>query len=603
VATVEATPLAQRYTANTDWWQAFWQRHWMVVTATGQGVVPDSDPFAVTQGYLLQRFMNACGGRGGAPIKFNGSIFTVDATSPYDADYRQWGPCFWWQNTRLPYWTMPMSGDIDLMEPLFRMYNEALPLARERVQSYYGHPGAYFPETMYFWGTWNNDNYGWNRNGKEDGRSDNSYIRWEWQSGIELLWMMLDRYRVAPDDAFAANTLIPMAKDIIDLYDYRYPRDADGTIRFTPANALETYHEGTENPTPEIAGLRRVLAGLLEIPTALTEETLRSQWTRLLGELPELPLRVISGQNAISPAEILITPKKNVESPELYPIFPYSLYHVGKPDLALADWTYQTRVNKTSNGWSQDVIFAAMLGRTSEAASEVVRRFKTKHVGSRFPAMWGPNYDWIPDQCHGSTSMIALQKMVLQEDGDRILLFPTWPADWDLKFRFYASGNTLVEGELKDGQISSLNVTPRERYSDVETFIGFVPPQLLGWEYWRRNTPGAGSGIESDGDGDGFVDLAEYALGGDPTNPASPEGISLDFSENSFFLTYTRPSSLPDILYTIENTQDLLSADWGPFSIVPTVVDNGDETETLTYEWPLETRTEAFFRLKMILDL
>lgn len=35
-------------------------------------------------------------------------------------------------------------------------------------------------------------------------------------------------------------------------------------------------------------------------------------------------------------------------------------------------------------------------------------------AGSRFPAFWGPNSDWIPDQDHGSVAAIALQRMLLQ---------------------------------------------------------------------------------------------------------------------------------------------------------------------------------------------
>lgn len=34
--------------------------------------------FRITQSYLLQSWMPACGGRGAYPIKFNGGIFTVD---------------------------------------------------------------------------------------------------------------------------------------------------------------------------------------------------------------------------------------------------------------------------------------------------------------------------------------------------------------------------------------------------------------------------------------------------------------------------------------------------------------------------------------------
>jgi hypothetical protein len=602
VAEVEAIPFSQRYAAHTAWWKAFWERHWMVVTESGGGIVPGSDAYRVTQGYLLQRYMQACAGRGAMPIKFNGSLFTVDATSAYDADYRRWGPCYWWQNTRLPYWTMPMSGDFDLMEPLFKMYMDALPLARERVRTYYGHAGAYFPEVMYFWGTWNNDNYGWDRTGKSDGRSDNGYIRWEWQGGIELLSMMLARYNAAPDVAFATNTLVPMAQDIIDLYDLRYPRDPGGTIRFTPAQALETYWEGTENPTPEIAGLDQVLGGLLDLPETLTTATQRSQWTRLRGELPPLPTRNMSGQHAISPAEIL-GPKNNSESPELYPVFPYGQYHVGKPDLGLADWTYQTRVHKVANGWGQDVIFAAMLGRSAEAKSEVARRFKAKHAGSRFPAMWGPNYDWIPDQDHGGVNMIALQKMVLQEDGDRILLFPAWPAGWDLKFRAHARGGTVLEGALKAGQIVDFNITPPERYADVETSVGTLPPLPTGWEEWRRNTPGAGGDTSDDGDRDRFVDLMEYALGGDPADPSTPRGLQLVWSTpaTSMTMSYDRPIGLPDMLYAVETSDDLQADDWDVLTTVPGEMDNGDGTETVSYGLPVTTAA-AFYRLNVSLQ-
>lgn len=308
--------------------------------------------------------------------------------------------------------------------------------------------------------------------------------------------MMLERYHVAPDHAFMAATLLPLAEALLDLYDLHYPRDPDGRIRFTPAQALETYWEGTENPTPELAGLRRVLAELLALPASLIPPARRDQWTRLLGELPPLPQRLMNGQPALSPAEIL-GPKHNSESPELYPVFPYGLYHVGKPCLPLADWTYQTRVHRSPNGWGQDVIFAAMLGRTAEAQSEVTRRFRTKHAGSRFPAMWGPNFDWIPDQDHGGVNMIALQKMLLLEDGRRILLFPAWPADWDVEFRVRARGNTIIEGRLKNGAIQRFKITPPERCHDVETFLGALPPKLSAWldgdavkVGWRTNAVG-----------------------------------------------------------------------------------------------------------------
>ena len=98
----------------------------------------------------------------------------------------------------------------------------------------------------------------------------------------------------------------------------------------------------------------------------------------------------------------------------------------------------------------------------------MAERLGTKHPGSRLPAFWGPNFDWIPDQDHGTNGLMALQTMLLQWDGDRVLLFPAWPKRWDVEFRLHAPRNTTVEGVLKEGKVQSLTVTPPEREKDVE---------------------------------------------------------------------------------------------------------------------------------------
>ncbi len=37
---------------------------------------------------------------------------------------------------------------------------------------------------------------------------------------------------------------------------------------------------------------------------------------------------------------------------------------------------------------------------------------------------WGPGYDWTPDHNWGGSGMIGLQEMLLQTNGNLILLFP-----------------------------------------------------------------------------------------------------------------------------------------------------------------------------------
>ena len=87
----DAIPLNAAREAHSSWWEAFWDKSWIQVSGTPEAEV-------VSRAYKLQRFINACGGRGASPIKFNGSIFTVDADEPntvFDADFRRWGGGYW----------------------------------------------------------------------------------------------------------------------------------------------------------------------------------------------------------------------------------------------------------------------------------------------------------------------------------------------------------------------------------------------------------------------------------------------------------------------------------------------------------------------------
>jgi len=63
--------------------------------------------------------------------------------------------------------------------------------------------------------------------------------------------------------------------------------------------------------------------------------------------------------------------------------------------------------------------------------------------------------------------MTALQRMLVQYDGDEIYLFPAWPKHWDVDFKLYAPQNTVIEGALKNGEITRLKVTPEERANDI----------------------------------------------------------------------------------------------------------------------------------------
>jgi len=430
----------------------------------------------VGRAYALQRWIQAGAARGAYPIKFNGSLFTVDGfmdkkgvLQEFGPDWRKWGGCYWFQNTREPYWAMLYSGDYDQMEPLWKMYREALPLLKERTKTYFNHDGIFCSETMHPWGLNKQGDFG---NNNPDFYPANGFIRLYWDSGNELSQMMLDFYEHTGNEEFAKTTLVPIADGVVTFYEQHYPKTEPGKPRFAPAMSLETWHTA-EDPAPVIVGLRTVLTRLLELPESLSTPEQRAKWARFRAELPETPMAEENGKKWLLPARTF-SEKKNSENPELYAVFPYRVYGLGKPDREVALETWNRRLVKATGGWRQDSIQAALLGLTYEAKGYVVRNAteptligQMPHKPSRFPAFWGPNFDGTPDQCQGSVTLIALQRMLMQCDGDTIRLIPAWPKDWNASFKLHAPKNTTVEGRVENGKVTDLKVTPESRRKDV----------------------------------------------------------------------------------------------------------------------------------------
>ena len=449
-----------RWEEHRIWWRDFWQRGWIfiseITTATDNARL-------VTQSYALQRFISACAGRGHLPIKFNGSLFTVDEF--FDPDFRQWGGPYWLQNTRLIYWPMLHSGDHDLMLPLFKMYKDMLPLRKVATSVYFGHQGAYYPETTHFWGNYTDINYGFNRGKLPPGISQNKYIRYHWVGILEIVTMMLDYYDYTQNATFRDETLIPLAVETLRFYDQHWKRGEDGKIKYMPSQALESYFD-TENPVPDIAAVRYLIPRLMDLPIPLV---IRENWIKQLADQPELPGLVIAGKNKIAPAE-KYGKKSNSEVPEYYAVFPFRLYSLANESDQRVKFSFDPA--KDNRGWQQGPIWNAMLGFQQQAQSQVVDRVKVKAKGYRFPGFYGPNFDWTPDQCQMGVFQMALQQMLMQCEGDKILLFPAWPSNWDVNFKLHAPKNTTIECVVKGGKVVKLIVNPEYRLKDVRVVCG-----------------------------------------------------------------------------------------------------------------------------------
>jgi alpha-L-fucosidase 2 len=390
----------------------------------------------------------------------------------FDADFREWGNPYWTQNTRLMYWTMPAAGDFDLMQPLFKMYLDALPLRKTITRLAFNHDGALFQETMEFWGGAPDSDFGRN-NSLPPGQTGHGYMQYYPHGALEILNIMSSYFEFTGDTAFRDATLLPFGKEIIDYYRLHWPLTDDGKIRLTGLTSLEQATD-TTNPAPDIAGLITILPKLAACTPDAAQRTL---WTNMHAALPPLPRKVSNGQQILTLAELTPARVSGFEKPELYAMFPYRLYGVGRPDLDLGLETWRQRGNQGTGGWQQDAIQAAMLGLANEAKTYITQNYERTSPGFRFQAMWGPNYDWIPDQDHGCVPMSAMQSMLLQPVGDRLILLPAWPNEWNVSFKLHAPQNTTIECEVENGNVTKLIVTPQSRLQDVEISSPFVPMQ------------------------------------------------------------------------------------------------------------------------------
>lgn len=461
------------------WWNDFWNRSF-IFTQKNQSTAKDS-VYQIGQNYQLFRYMLGCNAYGKYPTKFNGGLFTVDPvfTNPdldFTPDFRNWGGgTMTAQNQRLVYFPMVKSGDFDMMKSQLDYYLSLQKNAELRSKVYWNHNGASFTEQLENFGLPNPAEYDWKRPADYDaGMEYNAWLEYEWDTVFEFCQMMLQQKEYAGEDIQKYNSFIISCLRFFDEhYQYlakqrgRKALDGNGKLVLYPGSGAETY-KMAYNANSTISALQVITESLLNLSSKELSKEALEYLKGFQTRIPPLNFGQIENHKALVPAKSWER-VNNSEVPQLYPVYPWGIYGVGKPDLetALNTWKYDPDALKFRShiGWKQDNIFAARLGLTNEAAK--YNTLKMANSDRRFPAFWGPGFDWVPDHNWGGSGMIGMQEMLLQEADGKIYLFPAWPKNWNVHFKLHSKQNMTIEAELVNGELKVLKVVPEERKKDI----------------------------------------------------------------------------------------------------------------------------------------
>lgn len=466
---------------SIQWWNAFWQRSFIYINNDDR----NTTDWEVGRNYQLFRYMLACNATGAWPTKFNGGLFTVDPIftdtihKGLTPDFRKWANIYTAQNQRLLSYPMLKSGDFDLIKPQLDFYLHLLPVAELRSKFYWGHEGACFSEQLENFGLPNFAEYGARRPARANpGVEYNAWLEYDWEAALEFCFLALQQQEYSNEDI---SRYIPLVESCLQFFDLHYqylaqqrgvkPLDEDGHLVLYPGSAGETF-KMAYNASSTIAALQVVAHKLVQLPSGYLDSASRNKWTAFLKRLPPIATMQYEGHTTLAPA-LHWERVNNTETMQLYPVFPWGLYGVGKKDLDIARNTYRYDTFalrfRSATGWKQDNIWAARLGFADEAWQLTAAKLGNGNL--RFPAFWGPGYDWLPDHNWGGSGMIGLQEMLLQTDGQRILLFPAWDKKRDVHFKLHAPYNTIIEANLVNGKLVQLDVSPEARKKDVEILL------------------------------------------------------------------------------------------------------------------------------------
>jgi hypothetical protein len=305
---------------TADWWHDFWRR--------GHISLPQSP--LIQQNYYYFLYVLAATSRGKFPPKFNGLLFNTGG------DLRTWGAQHWYANLSCYYEAVYASNRLELLNPVFTMYQGMYEACATAARQQWGSQGIYIPETCYFNGLEKlpediasemRELYLMRKPWQQRSAQFMDYAqtkhphssRWNWIGGgawKDGRWVITERgfgpygavnhilattakiayyfwrfYEFTRDEVFLRNRAYPMLKGAVEFY-RNYPNlksGPDGRLHIQGVNSNESVY-GARDSDEDMSAMRGVTAALLAAARILNADLdMQPAWASFLEQLAPLP--------------------------------------------------------------------------------------------------------------------------------------------------------------------------------------------------------------------------------------------------------------------------------------------------------------------------
>ncbi len=311
--------------SNSKWWETFWGKSFIHISSQ------DGEADFIEKNYNYFMYVMASSSQGDFPPKFNGMIWTTGG------DSRKWGNMYWGANQSCMYNGLFPANRLELLEPMFRMYNGMSSSLETAARQQWGSKGIYIPETVAFDGlpelpeniaaemqelylcrkpwseksaefdefastkspflsrwNWKQDN-GW-KDGKwiftDKGAGTFGHVTHIFSRGAKIAYQYWQRYEYTRDTDWLRTTGYPMIKGVAEFY-RNFPnvrKEKDGKYHIYNVNDNESVRGG-HNTIEEISSIMGIFPAVIKASEILNiDPGMRPVWREFLQNLSPLPL-------------------------------------------------------------------------------------------------------------------------------------------------------------------------------------------------------------------------------------------------------------------------------------------------------------------------